>query len=70
VQDLYLSGDKAEAAATFDGDTIARMNLVGDEAFVRGRIEAFRDAGVSILNVMPVGPDPLGDLATFKSWLD
>lgn len=69
VQDLYLSGKKQEAAAQFDGDTIARMNLVGDEAFVRDRIEAFRDAGVTILNVMPAGPDPLGDIERLKSWI-
>lgn len=72
VQDLYLSGGegaKAKAAATFDADTIERMNFVGDEAFIRERIEAFRDAGVSILNVMPVGPNALSDLTTLKSWL-
>ncbi len=72
VQDLYLSGEpdgKAKAAATFDADTIARMNLVGDEAFVRARIDAFRDAGVTILNAIPVGPNALEDLATLKSWL-
>lgn len=72
VQDLYLSGEpdgKAKAAATFDADTIARMNLVGDEAFIRDRIDAFRDAGVTILNAMPVGPNALEDLATLKSWL-
>jgi F420-dependent oxidoreductase-like protein len=70
VQDLYLSGDKDEAAAQFADDTIRRMNLVGDEAFVRDRIEAFRDAGVTILNVMPAGPDPLGDIERVRSWLD
>lgn len=69
VQDLYLSGKKQEAAARFDADTIARMNLVGDEAFVRDRIEAFRDAGVSVLNAVPAGPDPLGDIERLKSWL-
>ncbi len=73
VQDLYLSGGsgaKQQAAEVFDADTIANMNLVGDEAFIRDRIEVFRDAGVSILNVMPSGPDPTQDIATLKSWLD
>lgn len=70
VQDLYLDGRKDQAAAQFDDDTIAHMNLVGDESFVRDRIEAFRAADVTILNVMPVGPDPLGDLERLKSWLD
>lgn len=70
VQDLYLSGDKDEAAAQFADDTIRRMNLVGDEAFVRDRIEAFRAAGVTMLNVMPAGPDPLGDIERLASWLD
>ncbi|MBY5162503.1 LLM class F420-dependent oxidoreductase [Salsipaludibacter albus] len=69
VQDLYLSGKKREAAAAFDGDTIAAMNLVGDEAFVRDRLDAFRAAGVTVLNVIPAGPDPLGDLARVKDWV-
>lgn len=72
VQDHYLSrekGAKAKAAAVFDPDTIARMNLVGSESFVRDRIEAFRAAGVTILNVMPAGPDPLGDIARLKEWV-
>lgn len=72
IQDAYLSGErgaKARAAAMFDEDTISRMNLVGDGAFVRDRIEAMRAAGVTILNVMPAGPDPLGDLERLKSWL-
>ncbi len=70
VQDLYLSGKKDQAAAQFADDTIRRMNLVGDEAFVRERIEANREAEVSILSVVPAGPDPLGDLERLKSWLD
>ncbi len=69
VQDLYLSGKKDEAAEQFADDTIGRMNLVGDESFVRDRIEAFRAAGVTILNLMPAGPDPLGDIERLKSWL-
>jgi F420-dependent oxidoreductase-like protein len=72
VQEAYLSGErgaKKRAAAMFDGDTIANMNLVGSESFVRDRIEAFRDAGVSVLNVMPAGPDPLGDIERVKSWV-
>jgi F420-dependent oxidoreductase-like protein len=73
VQDLYLGGGrgaKQQAAEVFDADTIGRMNLVGDEAFIRDRIEAFRAAGVTILNVMPTGPNPTEDIATLKSWLD
>ncbi len=69
VQDLYLSGKKKEAAAQFDGDTIAHMNLVGDESFVRDRIEAFRDAGVTVLNVVPAGRDPLGDIERLRAWV-
>ena len=36
------------------------MNLVGDEGYVTDRLAAFRDSGVTVLNVQPVGPNGLG----------
>jgi hypothetical protein len=33
-------------------------NLVGSEGFVRERVEAFREAGVTTLNVTPFGDAP------------
>jgi hypothetical protein len=36
---------------------------------VRDRVEAFRESGVTMLNVIPVGPDPARLISTVKNWL-
>lgn len=42
---------------------------VGREGYVRDRIEAFREAGVTMLDVTPVGPEPARLISTVKNWL-
>jgi hypothetical protein len=42
--------------------------LIGDEGYVRERLQVFKDVGVTYLNVSPVGPDPLDTIAKIKSW--
>ncbi len=51
IQDLYLAGEKAEAEAAVPADYLARSSLVGPEGFVKDRIAALREAGVTALNV-------------------
>ena len=51
IQDLYLSGKKDEAEAAVPDAFLEAANLCGPEGFVRERIEAFRQAGVTTLNV-------------------
>lgn len=69
VQDLYLSGKKKEAEAAVPAEFCELVSLCGPEGYVRERIEAFREAGVTMLNVVPVGPDPAGLIERVKSWL-
>jgi F420-dependent oxidoreductase-like protein len=69
IQELYLSGHKSEAAARVPDELLQLTNLCGTPGFVRDRIAAFREAGVTLLNAMPVGPDPVGTLAELKRWL-
>jgi len=57
IQDLYLDGRKDEAAARVPARLLANTNLVGPEGYVRERIAAYREAGVTYLQVMPIG-DP------------
>ena len=45
------------------------MSLVGDEGFVRDRLAAYRAAGVTVLNVQPVGPNGTADIETLANWL-
>ena len=69
IQDAYLSGDKAAAAAMVPTELVAGMSLVGDEGFVRDRIAAYRESGVTILNVQPAGPNYFADIEKVAGWL-
>ena len=44
-------------------------NLVGPESYVRERIQAFRDAGVTSLQVTPVADDPVKLIGQVKEWV-
>ena len=68
IQDLYLDGHKAEAGAAVPKEFLEKTNLVGPEGFVRERIEAYREAGVTVLNIVPIGPDPVALLEKVKAW--
>jgi len=69
IQDAYLSGDKAAAAAMVPAELVDGMSLIGDKGFVRDRIAAYRESGVTILNVQPVGPNGTADIETVSGWL-
>ena len=68
IQDLFLSGKRAEAMAAVPDEYIDLSSLIGDEGYVRERLQVFKDVGVTYLNVSPVGPDPLDTIAKIKSW--
>ena len=73
IQDLYLAGKKKEAAALVPDEFLELTNLVGPEGYVRERIEAFRESGVSILNIVPVtldGSSPVELIEKVKAWAD
>ncbi len=67
IQDLYLSGKKDEAAAAVPAEMLERTNLVGPPAYVRERLAAYREAGVTHLSVNAVGGDPVGTVERLKS---
>ena len=58
VQDAYLDGRKDEAAGLLPDELITNTTLCGDEAYVVDRLAAYSDAGVTSLNVTPVGGEP------------
>jgi F420-dependent oxidoreductase-like protein len=70
IQDLYLEGKKDEATALVPADFLTATALVGDEGFVRDRIEAYKAAGVTRLSINPVGPDPLGLVEKVRAWAE
>lgn len=55
IQDLYLAGDKKAAEAAIPEEYLARNSLIGAEGFVRERLHALRESGVSSLNVSFTG---------------
>ncbi|MEZ5309291.1 MAG: LLM class flavin-dependent oxidoreductase [Microthrixaceae bacterium] len=60
IQDLYLDGKKAQAAAAIPDSFLMETSLVGEKGFVREQIEKFKAAGVTTLNVAPVAADLKG----------
>jgi F420-dependent oxidoreductase-like protein len=56
IQDAYLAGRKDEAEALVPADLVERTSLIGPESYVRERIAAYREAGVTTLNVTPLAP--------------
>lgn len=68
IQDLFLSGKRAEAIAAVPDEYIDSSALIGDEGFVRERLQVFKQVGVTYLDVTPHGPDPLGTIEKIKAW--
>ena len=58
IQELYLAGDKDGAAKVVPDELVRDVNLIGTREFVKERLAAFREAGVTILNVAPFAATP------------
>jgi F420-dependent oxidoreductase-like protein len=56
IQDAYLDGRKAEAEALVPAELAERISLIGPEGYVAERLAAFRESGVTTLNVTPLAP--------------
>jgi F420-dependent oxidoreductase-like protein len=70
IQDLYLEGKKEEAAAHVPADWLERANLVGPAGFVKERLAAYKEAGVTVLSVNPVGPDPVKAVEQLRAMVE
>ena len=55
VQQLWLAGKREEAARAVPDAMVERSCLLGPEAHVRERIRRYRDAGVGVLRLEPLG---------------
>ena len=56
IQDAYLSGRKDEAAALVPAELVEKTSLVGPLGYVKERLAAYREAGVTTLNVTSLAP--------------
>ena len=63
IQDLYLDGKKQEAAEAVPEEFLEQTSLCGDEGYIKDRIDQFKAAGVTILNVTPIAADLAGQQA-------
>jgi F420-dependent oxidoreductase-like protein len=70
IQDLYLDGKKNEAAAEVPAELLELTALVGPEGYVKERIAAFKEAGVTNLMITPIGPDPAKIVSQIKEWAE
>ncbi|MTD14186.1 LLM class F420-dependent oxidoreductase [Nakamurella sp. YIM 132087] len=73
IQDLFLAGRMAEAAAAVPDDLVAATALVGTVDQLRERVTALRAAGVTLLNVEPLAAEHtrrVEDVAALRDLLD
>jgi F420-dependent oxidoreductase-like protein len=54
IQDLYLDGKKAEAIEAVPDDLVRNVSLVGPHGFIKERIAAYAEAGVTTLLLQPL----------------
>jgi F420-dependent oxidoreductase-like protein len=69
IQDLYLDGKKDEAAAAVPEGLLEAATICGPEGYVRDRIAAYKEAGVTSLNVTPIAPDVPALVTQLKDWV-
>jgi F420-dependent oxidoreductase-like protein len=63
IQDLYLDGKKREAEAAIPAAFLEEISLCGPAGYVKERLSAYREAGVTVLNVDPAGSDRVRTIA-------
>ena len=57
IQDLYLAGKKTEAIAAVPDELVRNVSLVGPRGFVKERLAAYAEAGVTTLLVHPLAAE-------------
>jgi F420-dependent oxidoreductase-like protein len=66
IQEAYLAGRRDEAAALIPADLVEKTALIGPAGYVAERLEAFREAGVTTLNVTPLAATHAARLADIE----
>jgi F420-dependent oxidoreductase-like protein len=70
IQDLYLGGNKRDAEKAVPTELLELGNLVGPASYVKERIAAFAEAGVTNLQVMPISDDPAATVRQLRELAD
>ena len=69
IQEMYLGGNKRDAEALVPLELLEMCNLVGPASYVKERIAAFKEAGVTSLQITPVAEDPAALVSQLKEWV-
>ncbi|MFZ0002238.1 MAG: LLM class F420-dependent oxidoreductase [Trebonia sp.] len=73
IQEAYLAGRKDEAAALVPADLVEKTALIGPAGYVAERLAAFKESGVTTLNVTPLAPTHearVADIAQIRAMAD
>jgi F420-dependent oxidoreductase-like protein len=71
IQDLFLAGKKAEAAAHVPDEWLEKASLIGPRNWVAERLAAYREAGITVLSITPVGDqDPVRTVEQLRELVD
>ena len=57
IQELFLAGKKDEAIAAVPDELVRHVSLVGPRGFVKERLAAYKEAGVTTMLVHPLATD-------------
>ena len=68
IQDLYLDGKKKEAEAAVPQELLELTSLIGPEGYIKERLAAYRESGVTLLNIAPLGRDRVDIVAKIRDW--
>lgn len=66
IQDLYLSGKKQQAEAAVPTELLEQLSLCGPASYVAERIAAYKEAGVSHLQVTAIPTGGQSDVDVFE----
>ena len=70
IQDLYLDGKKDDAARVVPTELVEATTLCGPEGYIRERIAAHKEAGVTVMNLTPVATDIPVLVGQLKQWME
>jgi F420-dependent oxidoreductase-like protein len=66
IQDAYLAGRKEEAHALVPAELVEKTSLIGPAGYVAERLAAYRETGVTTLNVTPLAATHAARLADIE----
>jgi F420-dependent oxidoreductase-like protein len=70
IQDLYLDGKKDEAAAKVPAEWLEKSSLVGPASYIKERVAAYKEAGVTVLSINTIGPETVKTVEQLRTIVD